>query len=115
MSQDTINYKEEYEKLKEEMETLKERYYKARNEGIKRGSYAALLSGNKAMMAYRKLSVKAGREDPFSKLRPVLSQAEAGILYNIDNRYYKGDHLVIRGRASEPIDFSPDGNGSGTW
>ena len=87
--------------LKEEMETLKERYYKARNEGIKRGSYAALLSGNKAMMAYRKLSVKAGRDDPFAKLRPMLSQAEAGILYNIDNRYYKGDHLVIRGWSYE--------------
>ena len=87
MSTDTINYKEEYEKLKEEMITLQERYFKARDEGIRRGSYAALLSGNKAMMAYRKLSVKAGRDDPFERLRPRLSQAEAGILYNIDNRY----------------------------
>ena len=60
MSTDTINYKEEYEKLREEMITLQERYFKARDEGIRRGSYAALLSGNKAMMAYRKLSVKAG-------------------------------------------------------
>ena len=101
MSTDTINYKEEYEKLKEEMITLQERYFKARDEGIRRGSYAALLSGNKAMMAYRKLSVKAGRDDPFERLRPRLSQAEAGILYNIDNRYYKGDHLVIRGWSYE--------------
>ena len=87
MSTDTINYKEKYEELKEEFLTLQGRYFKAREEGIRRGSYAALLSGNKAMMAYRKLSVKAGRDDPFDKLRPRLSQAEAGMLYNIDNRY----------------------------
>ena len=108
MSTDTINYKEEYEKLKEEMITLQERYFKARDEGIRRGSYAALLSGNKAMMAYRKLSVKAGRDDPFERLRPRLSQAEAGILYNIDNRYYKGDHLVIRGWSYEHGGLIPE-------
>ena len=108
MSTDVIDYKEKYEKLKEEMETLQQRSFKARDEGIRRGSYAALLSGNKAMKAYRKLSVKAGREDPFDKLRPRLSQAEAGILYNIDNRYYKGDHLVIRGWSYEHGGLIPE-------
>ncbi len=97
MSTEETNYQEEYEKVKEELETLKTRYFKAREEGIKRENYAALLSGNKTMKVYRKLQVKAGHGDPFIKLRPHLSQAEAEILYNIDNQYYKNENLVLRG------------------
>ena len=69
MSTDTINYKEEYEKLKEEMITLQERYFKARDEGIRRGSYAALLSGNKPDVTTR--SRDCDQDSP--RLKPVSS------------------------------------------
>ncbi len=102
-----FNYQEEYEKVKEELETLKARYFKAREEGMRRGSYAALLSGNKAMMLYRKLQGKAGHGDPFARLRPQLSRAEAGILFNIDNCYYKNDNLVLRGWSYDQCGLLP--------
>ena len=86
---DEMNYKEEYEKVHEELETLKARYFKAREEAIRRQDYAAVLSSNKLIRAYRKASTAAGREDPFKRLRPEVTQAEAGILFNIDSALIK--------------------------
>ena len=105
---DEMNYKEEYEELKKELETLKARYFKAREEAISRQDYAAALASNKLIRAYRKASKAAGREDPFKRLRPEVTQAEAGILFNIDSRTYKNEKLVLRGWSYDQCGLLPN-------
>ena len=79
------NYQEEYEQLKKDFDALHKRYVDARHAAIERSELAARLASNKTMLLYRKAQVKTGKGDPFAQLRPLLSQAEAKIICNIDH------------------------------
>lgn len=85
--------------LKAENEKLSKKYEAARNAAIERARLAAVLASNKSMRAYRKVMAGTGKGDPFAALRPQLTQAEAGILSNIDSVTYRKGNLVIRGWA----------------
>ncbi|HUM83174.1 MAG TPA: glycosyltransferase family 2 protein [Lachnospiraceae bacterium] len=90
---------EKYQKLKKEFDDMHDKYVAARDAAIKHAELAAALSGNKAMRLYRKAQVKSGKDDPFEMLRPRLSQAESGIVSNIDSVSYKKGDIAIRGWA----------------
>ncbi|MDO4804842.1 MAG: glycosyltransferase family 2 protein, partial [Lachnospiraceae bacterium] len=89
----------EFSALKAENEKLEKKYEAARNAAIERARLAAALSANKTMRAYRKMMAGVGKGDPFAALRPQLTQAEAGILSNVDSVTYRKGNLVVRGWA----------------
>lgn len=96
---DEKNYQEEYEQLKKDFDALHKRYVAARQAAIDRSEMAARLAANKTMVVYRKAQVKAGKGDPFTQLRPLLTTAEAKIICNIDHIAYRRGDVVIRGWA----------------
>ena len=89
----------ELKEQKAENLKVSEKYENARNTAIEKAHLAATLSSNKTMRAYRKMMLHAGKGDPFTQLRPQLTQAEAKILSNIDSVTYRKGHLVVRGWA----------------
>ncbi len=91
------NYQEEYEQLKKDFDALHKRYVDARKAAIERSEMAARLASNKTMLVYRKAQVKTGKGDPFAQLRPLLTQAEAKMVCNIDHLAYRRGDVVIRG------------------
>lgn len=93
------NYQEEYEQLKKDFDALHKRYVDARQVAIERSEMAARLASNKTMLVYRKAQVKTGKGDPFAQLRPLLTQAEAKMVCNIDHLAYRRGDVVIRGWA----------------
>ena len=93
------NYQEEYEQLKKDFDALHKRYVDARKAAIERSEMAARLASNKTMLVYRKAQVKTGKGDPFAQLRPLLTQAEAKMVCNIDHLAYRRGDVVIRGWA----------------
>ncbi len=93
------DYKQEYQKLKEDYDQLYKKYVAARKTAISRGEQTAALASNKMIRLYRKYQVKTGKNDPFESLRPQLTQAEAEIVSNIDSVVYRKGDIVIRGWA----------------
>ncbi len=62
-----------------------------------RGDVIRQLMKTKPMKAYRKLRVKAKREDPYAMLRPLLPSDPEGILYCIDHVSNRRDGFFLRG------------------